>query len=130
MRRAAGGAGATSLRVRLMLATAGRSMPFPVRFLSELVDLPAITAGRGGGAVAHRVRARRAGSLGADAGRGASTSRRGRTMLWWGRRANKSILLQTFVTSLLLANAPDELNLVLVDFKVAFWDERCRTWCR
>src|SRR4051795_9065010 len=39
------------------------------------------------------------------------------TMLGGATGAGKSILLQTLVTSLLLANRPDELSLVLVDFK-------------
>ena len=39
------------------------------------------------------------------------------TMLGGATGAGKSILMQTLVTSLLLANRPDELNLVLVDFK-------------
>ena len=39
------------------------------------------------------------------------------TMLGGATGAGKSVLLQTLVTSLLLANRPDELNLVLVDFK-------------
>jgi S-DNA-T family DNA segregation ATPase FtsK/SpoIIIE len=39
------------------------------------------------------------------------------TMLGGATGAGKSILLQTLVTALLLANRPDELNLVLVDFK-------------
>jgi S-DNA-T family DNA segregation ATPase FtsK/SpoIIIE len=39
------------------------------------------------------------------------------TMLAGATGAGKSILLQTLVTSLLLVNRPDELNLVLVDFK-------------
>ncbi|GAB6902276.1 FtsK/SpoIIIE domain-containing protein [Kineosporia succinea] len=39
------------------------------------------------------------------------------TMLAGATGAGKSILLQTLVTSLILANRPDELNLVLVDFK-------------
>ncbi|NUR83972.1 MAG: FHA domain-containing protein, partial [Nonomuraea sp.] len=39
------------------------------------------------------------------------------TMLGGATGAGKSILLRTLVTSLLLANRPDELNLVLVDFK-------------
>ncbi|MCG5436394.1 FtsK/SpoIIIE domain-containing protein [Micromonospora foliorum] len=38
-------------------------------------------------------------------------------MLGGATGAGKSVLLQTLVTSLLLANRPDELNLVLVDFK-------------
>jgi len=38
-------------------------------------------------------------------------------MLGGATGAGKSILLQTLVTSLLLANRPDELDLVLVDFK-------------
>ncbi|HZC69859.1 MAG TPA: FtsK/SpoIIIE domain-containing protein [Jatrophihabitans sp.] len=39
------------------------------------------------------------------------------TMLGGATGAGKSVLMQTLVTSLLLANRPDELNLVLVDFK-------------
>lgn len=39
------------------------------------------------------------------------------TMLGGATGAGKSILLQTLVTALLLANRPDELNMVLVDFK-------------
>jgi S-DNA-T family DNA segregation ATPase FtsK/SpoIIIE len=39
------------------------------------------------------------------------------TMLGGATGAGKSILLQTLVTALLLVNRPDELNLVLVDFK-------------
>ncbi len=39
------------------------------------------------------------------------------TMLGGATGAGKSILLQTLVTALLLANRPDELNFVLVDFK-------------
>jgi DNA segregation ATPase FtsK/SpoIIIE, S-DNA-T family len=39
------------------------------------------------------------------------------TMLGGATGAGKSILLQTLVVSLLLHNRPDELNLVLVDFK-------------
>ncbi|MBO0820306.1 MAG: FHA domain-containing protein, partial [Nocardiopsaceae bacterium] len=39
------------------------------------------------------------------------------TMLGGATGAGKSILLRTLVTALLLANRPDELNLVLVDFK-------------
>ncbi|WP_232303643.1 FtsK/SpoIIIE domain-containing protein [Pseudofrankia sp. DC12] len=38
-------------------------------------------------------------------------------MLAGATGTGKSILLQTLVTSLLLANTPDELNLVLIDFK-------------
>ena len=39
------------------------------------------------------------------------------TMLAGAPGAGKSILMQTLVTALVLANRPDELNLVLVDFK-------------
>ena len=39
------------------------------------------------------------------------------TMLGGATGAGKSILMQTLVTSLLLSNKPDEMNLVLVDFK-------------
>jgi S-DNA-T family DNA segregation ATPase FtsK/SpoIIIE len=39
------------------------------------------------------------------------------TMLGGATGAGKSILMQTLVTSLLLANRPDQMNLILVDFK-------------
>ncbi len=39
------------------------------------------------------------------------------TMLGGATGAGKSVLLQTLITSLLVFNRPDELNLVLVDFK-------------
>jgi S-DNA-T family DNA segregation ATPase FtsK/SpoIIIE len=39
------------------------------------------------------------------------------TMLGGATGAGKSILMQTLVTSLLLSNRPDQMNLVLVDFK-------------
>ncbi|MFG3701364.1 FtsK/SpoIIIE domain-containing protein [Micromonospora sp. NPDC047620] len=39
------------------------------------------------------------------------------TILGGATGAGKSVLLQTLVTALLLANRPDELNMVLVDFK-------------
>ncbi len=108
------------LRDRLLLATAGRAVPFPVRF-TDLVDLPAsftpghvLSLWRKESGPTTRV------PLGADA-EGVvyvDLARQGpHTMLGGATGAGKSILLQTFVTSLLLANAPDELNLVLVDFK-------------
>jgi S-DNA-T family DNA segregation ATPase FtsK/SpoIIIE len=59
-------------------------------------------------------------ALGADASGPAYVDLAGQgphTMLGGATGAGKSILLQTLVTALLLANRPDELNLVLVDFK-------------
>ena len=58
--------------------------------------------------------------LGADAAGQVTVDLAGQgphTMLGGATGAGKSILLQTLVTALLLANQPDELNLVLVDFK-------------
>ncbi|MGH3908496.1 MAG: FtsK/SpoIIIE domain-containing protein [Pseudonocardiaceae bacterium] len=107
------------MRDRLTLAAAQNAIPYPVRFL-DLLDLTT--------PVPDDVLAlwdRRRGPttevvLGADASGPVSVdlARQGpHTMLGGATGAGKSILLQTLVTSLLLANRSDELNLVLVDFK-------------
>lgn len=107
------------MRDRLTLSASETTLPFPVRFLdllglnapaardvlSRWSSLPGLTTEV---------------PLGAD-GSGVVTvdlAKQGpHTMLGGATGAGKSILLQTLVTSLLLANRPDEMNLVLVDFK-------------
>uniref|UniRef100_UPI0010413C5E FtsK/SpoIIIE domain-containing protein n=1 Tax=Candidatus Protofrankia californiensis TaxID=1839754 RepID=UPI0010413C5E len=107
------------LRDRLSLGSAESALPYPVRFL-DLVgvgvasadDVLALWADQPGPTT--RV------PLGADADGPVTVDLAGQgphTMLGGATGAGKSILLQTLVTSLLLANTPDELNLVLVDFK-------------
>ncbi|WP_239328584.1 FtsK/SpoIIIE domain-containing protein [Frankia sp. CiP3] len=107
------------LRDRLSLGSAETAIPYPVRFL-DLVgvgmaaadDVLALWADQPGPTT--RV------LLGADGDGPVSVDLAGQgphTMLGGATGAGKSILLQTLVTSLLLANTPDELNLVLVDFK-------------
>jgi len=106
------------LRDRLAVGSSA-AMPFPVRFLDLLSvgvptaddvvglwrehDLPTLDVPLGAGSD---------GTVRVDlAGQGPHT------MLGGATGAGKSILLQTLVTSLLLANSPEKLNLVLVDFK-------------
>lgn len=107
------------MRDRLTLARSEAAVPYPVRFLDLLrlrtpaaEDVVALWGKQNGPTT--RV------LLGAD-GSGPVTvdlARQGpHTMLAGTTGAGKSILLQTLVTSLLLVNRPDELNLVLVDFK-------------
>ena len=108
------------MRDRISGTDAEAAIPYPVRLL-DLVGLDVPTAddilrlwgGKDEGPQTQVV-------LGADAA-GAVTvdiARQGpHTMLGGATGAGKSILLQTLVTALLLANRPDELNLVLVDFK-------------
>jgi S-DNA-T family DNA segregation ATPase FtsK/SpoIIIE len=107
------------MRDRLTLAGAQAAVPSAVRYL-DLAGLPTPSAAD--------VRARWSASpgpvtevvLGADGSGPVSVdlARQGpHTMLGGATGAGKSILLQTLVTALLLANRPDELNLVLVDFK-------------
>jgi len=109
------------MRDRLTLAKADAAIPYPVRFL-DLLHLRAPTPSA---ADVLALWERQAGPttrvlLGVD-GSGPVTvdlARQGpHTMLAGATGAGKSILLQTLVTSLLLVNRPDELNLVLVDFK-------------
>jgi S-DNA-T family DNA segregation ATPase FtsK/SpoIIIE len=107
------------MRDRLTLASGQDAIPQQVRFLDLLgVSKPAGTDvldlwSRQPGPTTEVV-------LGADAAGPVTVdlARQGpHTMLAGATGAGKSILLQTLVTSLLLANRPDELNLVLVDFK-------------
>ena len=107
------------MRDRLTLATAQNAIPDAVRFLDLLgISVPSAADvrtlwGEGRGPRTRVV-------LGADASGPVSVDLAGQgphTMLGGATGAGKSILLQTLVTSLLLANRPDELNLVLVDFK-------------
>jgi DNA segregation ATPase FtsK/SpoIIIE, S-DNA-T family len=107
------------MRDRLTLAAGQGAVPYPVRFLDLLgLQVP------GENDVLHLWQAQPGPTtqvpLGAD-GTGTVTvdlAKQGpHTMLAGATGAGKSILLQTLVTSLLLANRPDELNLVLVDFK-------------
>ncbi|WP_232794412.1 FtsK/SpoIIIE domain-containing protein [Pseudofrankia saprophytica] len=107
------------LRDRLTLGSVQASIPYPVRFLDllgigqpdarDVADLWSASPGP-----TTRV------PLGADADGPVTVDLAAQgphTMLGGATGAGKSILLQTLVTSLLLANSPDELNLVLVDFK-------------
>jgi DNA segregation ATPase FtsK/SpoIIIE, S-DNA-T family len=107
------------MRDRMMTAAGQNAVPFPVRLLDLLgVGMPSAQD-------VLRLWARHDGPdtavvLGADAN-GAMVvdlARQGpHAMLGGATGAGKSILLRTLVTSLLLANRPDELNLILVDFK-------------
>ncbi|WP_322759996.1 FtsK/SpoIIIE domain-containing protein, partial [Frankia sp. Cr2] len=107
------------LRDRLSLGNAESAIPYPVRFLDLVgVGLPsaddvlALWADQPGPTTRVLLGADGDGPVTVDlAGQGPHT------MLGGATGAGKSILLQTLVTSLLLANTPDELNLVLVDFK-------------
>lgn len=107
------------LRDRLTLATGETAIPYPVRFLDLLgIGRPTATDVR-------EQWIRRPGPctevvLGADASGPVTVdiaAQGPHTMLGGATGTGKSILLQTLVTALLLANRPDELNLVLVDFK-------------
>lgn len=107
------------MRDRMTLASAQNALPDRIRFLDLLkVGVPTaedvLTQWGQGAEPRTRV------ALGAD-GSGPvfiDLARQGpHTMLGGATGAGKSILLQTLVTSLLLANRPSELNLVLVDFK-------------
>ncbi|WP_322748127.1 MULTISPECIES: FtsK/SpoIIIE domain-containing protein [unclassified Frankia] len=108
-----------ALRDRLSLGSAESAIPYPVRFLDLVgVGLPsaddvlALWADQPGPTTRVLLGADGDGPVTVDlAGQGPHT------MLGGATGAGKSILLQTLVTSLLLANTPDELNLVLVDFK-------------
>ncbi|MFJ2085546.1 FtsK/SpoIIIE domain-containing protein [Micromonospora chokoriensis] len=107
------------MRDRATLGATQNAIPGAVRLL-DLLDIGAPTADdvlalweRGRGPRTRVV-------LGADATGPVHVDLAGQgphTMLGGATGAGKSVLLQTLVTSLLLANRPDELNLVLVDFK-------------
>ena len=103
-----------------MPAAVETAIPYPVRLLDLLgigvpsaQDILALWSGRREGPVTRVV-------LGADASGPVTVDLAAQgphTMLAGATGAGKSVLLQTLVTALLLANRPDELNLVLVDFK-------------
>jgi S-DNA-T family DNA segregation ATPase FtsK/SpoIIIE len=108
------------MRDRISVADVEKAIPYPVRLLDLLGlgvpgadDVMALWGGTKHGPTTRVV-------LGADASGPMTVDLAGQgphTMLGGATGAGKSILLQTLVTSLLLANRPDELNLVLVDFK-------------
>jgi len=107
------------LRDRLTLGGAEAAVPYPVRFLN-LLDLTVPTPADVLSRWAARPGPTTSVPLGADGSGTVSVdlAQQGpHTMLGGATGAGKSILLQTLVTSLLMANRPDELNLVLVDFK-------------
>ncbi len=108
------------LRDRLTLASSAHSIPYPVRFMDLLGVSGSLTAQQ----VTDLWRRHDGASTRVVLGRDAEgpvfvdiAAQGPHTMLGGATGAGKSILLQTFVTSLLLSNSPDELNLVLVDFK-------------
>jgi DNA segregation ATPase FtsK/SpoIIIE, S-DNA-T family len=107
------------MRDRLTLSASGTTLPFPVRFL-DLLGMSTPTSDGVLSLWSSQPGLTTEVALGAD-GSGVVTvdlAKQGpHTMLGGATGAGKSILLQTLVTSLLLANRPDELNLVLVDFK-------------
>jgi DNA segregation ATPase FtsK/SpoIIIE, S-DNA-T family len=108
------------MRDRIAAADVEKSIPSPVRLLDLLRlgipaadDVLALWSRKNEGPTTRVV-------LGADAAGPVTVDLAGQgphTMLGGATGAGKSILLQTLVTALLLANRPDELNLVLVDFK-------------
>ncbi|MGH3548342.1 MAG: FtsK/SpoIIIE domain-containing protein [Pseudonocardiaceae bacterium] len=107
------------VRDRLTLAAAQNAIPYPVRFLDLLgvatptaEDVLALWETHPGPTTEVVLGADAAGPVTIDLARQGP-----HTMLGGATGAGKSILLQTLVTSLLLANRSDELNLVLVDFK-------------
>jgi len=107
------------MRDRISAADIEKAIPYPVRLLDLLgLGVPAaddaLTLWKRSEGPSTRV------VVGADAAGPVAVDLAGQgphTMLGGATGAGKSILLQTLVTSLLLANRPDELNLVLVDFK-------------
>jgi S-DNA-T family DNA segregation ATPase FtsK/SpoIIIE len=107
------------MRDRLMLASVQGTIPHPVRLLDLYgLGIPAaadvVARWRATPGPVTRV------LLGADASGPVHVDlvvQGPHTMLGGATGAGKSILLRTLVASLLLNNRPDELNLVLVDFK-------------
>ncbi|MFI5797379.1 FtsK/SpoIIIE domain-containing protein [Streptomyces sp. NPDC051677] len=107
------------MRDRLTLGSASNAIPGYVRFL-DLLGIGRPTADDVIALWGHGQGPRTRVVLGADAAGPVAVDLAAQgphTMLGGATGAGKSILLQTLVTSLLLANRPDELNLVLVDFK-------------
>ncbi|MFF9090192.1 FtsK/SpoIIIE domain-containing protein [Streptomyces sp. NPDC014991] len=107
------------MRDRLTLGSSSNAVPDYVRFL-DLLGLGTPTADDVLALWGHGQGPRTRVMLGEDAAGPMTVDLAGQgphTMLGGATGAGKSILLQTLVTSLLLANRPDELNLVLVDFK-------------
>src|SRR5260370_2195594 len=107
------------MRDRLTLARADAAIPPPVRFL-DLLGLRVPTAADVHGLWAAQDGPTTEAVLGADGSGPVSVdlARQGpHTMLGGATGAGKSILLQTLVTSLLLANPPDTASLVLRGFK-------------
>lgn len=110
----------TPMRDRISGSDGAAAVPYPVRLLDLLgivvptpEDILALWRAKKQGPQTRVV-------LGADAIGPVTVdvARQGpHTMLGGATGAGKSILLQTLVTTLLLANRPDELNLILVDFK-------------
>ena len=107
------------MRDRLTLAGAEAAVPYPVRFLDLLgigsptaADVRALWSAHEGPTTDVPLGADGSGTVSVDLARQGP-----HTMLGGATGAGKSILLQTLVTSLLLGNRPDEMNLVLVDFK-------------
>jgi DNA segregation ATPase FtsK/SpoIIIE, S-DNA-T family len=107
------------MRDRISAADVEKAIPYPVRLLDLLGlgvpaadDVLALWNREQGPSTQVMIGADASGPVTVDlAGQGPHT------MLGGATGAGKSILLQTLVTSLLLANRADELNLVLVDFK-------------
>jgi DNA segregation ATPase FtsK/SpoIIIE, S-DNA-T family len=101
-------------------AAAETAIPYPVRLLDLLgigmpsaADILALWSGKPGGPTTRVV-------LGADASGPVTVDLAAQgphTVVGGATGTGKSSLLQTLVTALLLANRPDELNLVLVDVK-------------
>ncbi|RBY80901.1 hypothetical protein DQ238_07625 [Geodermatophilus sp. TF02-6] len=107
------------MRDRLTLAGAEAAVPYPVRFL-DLLGMGAPTAEDVLELWRELPGPTTEVPLGADASGLVTVDLAGQgphTMLGGATGAGKSILLQTLVTSLLLSNRSDELDLVLVDFK-------------
>lgn len=107
------------MRDRLTLASAQTAVPYPVR-LVDLFDGDVLDPAGVLDLWTRDPGPRTEVPLGADGSGPVSVdlARQGpHTMLGGATGAGKSVLLQTLVTSLLLMNRPDELNLVLVDFK-------------
>jgi S-DNA-T family DNA segregation ATPase FtsK/SpoIIIE len=109
----------TPMRDRITFAKAANAIPGRVRFLDLLgIDNPSADAVLAQWAQDEAPTTKVV--LGADASGPVfvDLAKQGpHTMLGGATGAGKSILMQTLVTSLLLANRPDAMNLVLVDFK-------------